>query len=74
MRVVLHSKYRSIGLGVKLIRETLPLVGTPYVEMIAVMAKYNPFAEKAGMRKVAVQEPQQDSRRLGVGIRREWRL
>ena len=39
-----------------MIRETLPLVGTPYVEMIAVMAKYNPFAEKAGMKKIAKQQ------------------
>lgn len=54
-RVVIHPKYRTIGLGAKLIRETLPLVGTPYVEMIAVMAKYSPFAEKAGMHKVAEQ-------------------
>jgi hypothetical protein len=51
-RVVIHPKYRTIGLGAKLIRETLPLVGTPYVEMIAVMAKYSPFAEKAGMQKI----------------------
>jgi len=29
----------------------LPLVNKPYVEMIAVMAKYNPLAEKAGMKK-----------------------
>jgi ABC-type ATPase involved in cell division len=56
-RVVIHPKYRTIGLGVKLIRETLPLVGTPYVELVAVMAKYSPFAEKAGMAKIAVQEP-----------------
>ncbi|MCW3994534.1 MAG: hypothetical protein NWE98_00085, partial [Candidatus Bathyarchaeota archaeon] len=55
-RIVIHPKYRTIGLGAKLIRETLPLVGTPYVEMIAVMAKYSPFAEKAGMRKVAEQQ------------------
>jgi GNAT superfamily N-acetyltransferase len=55
-RVVIHPKYRTIGLGAKLIRETLPLVGTPYVEMIAVMAKYNPFAEKAGMQKIAEQK------------------
>ncbi len=54
-RVVIHPKYRTIGLGAKLIRETMSLVGTPYVEMIAVMAKYSPFAEKAGMRKVAEQ-------------------
>jgi len=55
-RVVIHPKYRTIGLGAKLIHETLPLVGTPYVEMIAVMAKYNPFAEKAGMQKIAEQQ------------------
>jgi hypothetical protein len=31
-------------------------VGTPYVEMNAVMAKYNPFAEKASMQKIAQQQ------------------
>jgi ABC-type lipoprotein export system ATPase subunit/GNAT superfamily N-acetyltransferase len=51
-RVVIHPKYRTVGLGAKLIRETLPMVGTRYVELIAVMAKYSPFAEKAGMQKV----------------------
>ncbi|MCW4018011.1 MAG: hypothetical protein NWF00_04945 [Candidatus Bathyarchaeota archaeon] len=56
-RIVVHPKYRSIGLGEKLIRDSLPLVHTPYVEMIAVMPKYNPFAERAGMRKVLVKEP-----------------
>ena len=55
-RVVVHPKYRTVGLGARLIRETLPLAGTPYVELIAVMAKYTPFAEKAGMRKVAEQQ------------------
>ncbi len=55
-RVVIHPKYRTVGLGAKLIRETLPLVGTPYVEMIAVMAKYSPFAEKAGMQKIVEQK------------------
>ena len=55
-RVVIHPKYRTVGLGAKLIRETLPLVGTLYVEMIAVMAKYNPFAEKAGMTPITTQQ------------------
>ncbi len=54
-RVVIHPKYRAVGLGSKIIRETLPLAGTPYVEMIAVMAKYSPFAEKAGMEKITEQ-------------------
>jgi ABC-type lipoprotein export system ATPase subunit/GNAT superfamily N-acetyltransferase len=56
-RVVVHPKYRSIGLGVKLVKETLDKAGTPCVEALAVMAKYNPFFEKAGMRKVVESEP-----------------
>jgi ABC-type lipoprotein export system ATPase subunit/GNAT superfamily N-acetyltransferase len=57
MRVVVHPKYRTIGLGQRLVRETLQLVGTPYVETIAVMAKYNPFFQRAGMRKIMEQSP-----------------
>ncbi|RLI43734.1 hypothetical protein DRO69_08985, partial [Candidatus Bathyarchaeota archaeon] len=60
-RVVVHPKYRTIGLGVKLVRETLDKAGTPHVEMPAVMAKYNPFAEKAGMRKIAEQPPPKEA-------------
>jgi len=45
-------------LGVRLSKETLPLVGRPYVETMAVMTKYNPFFEKAGMRKTAVGRPE----------------
>jgi hypothetical protein len=67
-RVVIHPKYRSIGLGVKLIRETLPRVGTPCIEMIAVMAKYNPFAEKAGMKKVLEQKPSEEAKRIADAL------
>jgi ABC-type lipoprotein export system ATPase subunit/GNAT superfamily N-acetyltransferase len=63
-RVVVHPKYRTIGLGVKLVKETLPLAGTPYVEMPAVMAKYNPFAEKAGMQKIAEQPPPKEALKI----------
>jgi len=56
-RVVVHPKYRTIGLGVKLVRETLPLAGKPYVETTAVMARYNPFFERAGMTKIAETKP-----------------
>jgi len=37
----------------KPVRETLAKAGTIYVEMVVVMAKYNPFGEKAGMQKIA---------------------
>ena len=63
-RVVIHPKYRTIGLGEKLIRETLPLAGTTYVELIAVMAKISPFAEKAGMRKVIEQKSVESTKKL----------
>jgi ABC-type ATPase with predicted acetyltransferase domain len=56
-RVVIHPKYRTIGLGAKIVAETLPLAGKPIVETIAVMAKYNPFFEKAGMTKIAETTP-----------------
>lgn len=46
-RAVMLPKYRTTGLGSELIRETLPLAGADYVEMSAVMAKCNPFAERA---------------------------
>jgi hypothetical protein len=41
----------------KLVQETLPLAGTPHVEAVAEMAKYNPFFEKAGIQKVAESKP-----------------
>jgi ABC-type ATPase with predicted acetyltransferase domain len=56
-RVVIHPKYRSIGLGAKLVAETLPQTGTPCVEAVAVMARYNPFFEKAGMQRIAESKP-----------------
>jgi ABC-type lipoprotein export system ATPase subunit/GNAT superfamily N-acetyltransferase len=58
-RVVVHPKYRTVGLGVKLVKETLAKSGTPYVETLAVMAKYNPFFEKAGMQKIMESKPNQ---------------
>jgi hypothetical protein len=56
-RVIIHPKYRGIGLGEKLVHDTLPQAGTPDVEAIAVMAKYNPFFEKAGMQRIAKSTP-----------------
>jgi ABC-type ATPase with predicted acetyltransferase domain len=56
-RVIIHPKYRSIGLGANLVAETLPQAGTPYVEAVAVMARYNPFFEKAGMQRITESKP-----------------
>jgi len=68
-RVVVHPKYRTIGLGVKLVKETLAKAGTVYVEMPAVMAKYNPFGEKAGMQKIAEQPPPKEALKVAEVLR-----
>jgi hypothetical protein len=44
------------------------LAGTPYVEMVAVVAKYNPFAEKAGLTKVAEQQPLKGVKKLAEAL------
>jgi len=54
-RVVIHPKFRGVGLGEFLVRETLPKVNVKVVEVLAVMAKHNPFFEKAGMIRVDYQ-------------------
>lgn len=54
-RVIVHPKFRGIGVAVELVRQTLPLEGRPYVETLAVMAKFNPFFERAGMVRLANQ-------------------
>ena len=63
-RVVVHPKYRSVGLGAKLIRETLANAGTRCVELVAVMARYNQFAEKAGMLLMFFQVPRKEALRI----------
>ncbi len=57
----MDPKYRTIGLCARLVRETLPLVGLPYIEAIAVMSRYNPFFEKAGMRKIMERFPDHET-------------
>lgn len=53
-RVVVLPKYRGIGLSVKLVKETMPMTGMKHIEILSVMGKHNPFAEKAGMTVVDV--------------------
>ena len=55
-RVVVHPKFRSIGLGAEIGRRTLPTAPTKIVETLAVMARYNPFFEHAGMTRIETPE------------------
>ena len=48
-RVVIAPNWRGLGLARRLVSETLPCVGTPYVEALAAMGRVHPFFEQAGM-------------------------
>lgn len=56
-RVVVDPRFRGIGLGSRLVRETLEKTNAKIIETLAAMAVYNPFFEKAGMRLGYVYEP-----------------
>lgn len=74
-RVIVRPKFRSIGLGVEIVRSTMPLVKKKYVETLAVLAKYNFFFELAGMIRVDVDDDPREERQLkeleALGFRRE---
>ncbi len=63
-RIIIHPKFRGIGLAQELVKQTLPLVNARIVECVAAMAKYNPFFEKAGMTLVGKMELQPDQKKL----------
>jgi len=48
-RVVVAPNWRGLGLAARLVAETMPAVGTPYVEALAAMGHVHPFFEQAGM-------------------------
>jgi hypothetical protein len=48
-RVIIEPRFRSLGLAVRLVRKTMPLMNVPFIESLAVMGQVNPFFEKAGM-------------------------
>lgn len=74
-RVVVDPQFRGIGLGVRLVTETMPLVGALYVESLAAMGKVNPFFEKAGMTRWPSRVSKNSERFIAalrsVGIKRE---
>ena len=76
-RVVVVPRFRSIGLGAEIVRRTLPLIGTAWVETLAVMARYNFFFERAGMTRVDLPEDKKFESALSTfekstGLRREF--
>ncbi len=49
-RVIIDPRYRGLNLAAGLVEKTLERVGVPVVETLAVMGRFHPFFERAGMR------------------------
>lgn len=62
-RLVIHPELRGCGAGHFLVRRTLPLVGTEFVECLAAMGAFNPVFEKAGMDRIGQYEQSESCRR-----------
>ncbi|MGA1980475.1 MAG: hypothetical protein ABSG99_07960 [Sedimentisphaerales bacterium] len=56
-RVIIEPRFRGLGLASRLVRETMPEMGVPVIEAMAVMGLVNPFFEKAGMKAYAAKMP-----------------
>jgi hypothetical protein len=52
-RVIIEPRFRSLGLAVRLVRETMLLMNVRFIEALAVMGQVNPFFEKAGMTRMS---------------------
>jgi len=48
-RVIIDPRFRGLGLAGRLVRETMPLLDVPIIEARAVMGRFHPFFERAGM-------------------------
>ncbi|MCP4592109.1 MAG: hypothetical protein GY842_15350 [bacterium] len=53
-RLVVHPDLRGCGIGHRLVRRTMPLLGKRYVECLATMGEVNPVFERAGMRRIGL--------------------
>lgn len=69
-RLVIHPDLRGCGFGHRLVRHTLPLVGTTHVECLAAMGAVNPVFEKAGMKRIGECAAPREQLRIADELRR----
>ncbi|MHA1739476.1 MAG: ATP-binding cassette domain-containing protein [Candidatus Heimdallarchaeota archaeon] len=62
-RVILAPTYRGLGLAYYMLKEYFKLSACPYIETVAVMSKYSPFFERAGMTYIPVKD---DEKRMNM--------
>ncbi|BAJ50468.1 ABC transporter ATP-binding protein [Candidatus Caldarchaeum subterraneum] len=62
-RVVVHPSFRGIGVARKLLQESMPRLGVPFVEILSAMEKLIPFT-RGIMTRWTVVEPNREKRAL----------
>ena len=60
--VIIDPRFRGLGLAGRLVRETMPLLDVPIIEARAVMGRFHPFFERAGMQAWDGPAPQRCTR------------
>jgi GNAT superfamily N-acetyltransferase len=72
-RIIVEPRWRGLGLAGRLVKATLPKLEVAMIESMAVMGRFHPFLEKAGMRPYCPpQDPAADKliatlESLGIG-------
>lgn len=51
-RVIIEPRWRRLGLAAWLVKKTMPRMNVPIIESMAAMGRFNPFLERAGMRRI----------------------
>ncbi len=76
-RVVVHPQWRGLGLAVRLVRQAIDTMTTPYLEALASMGRVHPFFARAGMAEYHRHHHRRDQRLIDamhhVGLE-PWRL
>ncbi|MEM0349393.1 MAG: GNAT family N-acetyltransferase [Candidatus Caldarchaeum sp.] len=70
-RVVVHPSFRGIGVARKLLTESLPRLGVPFVEILSAMEKLIPFT-RGIMTRWTVVEPSKEKKALLEEFRRRF--
>ncbi|MBM4017200.1 MAG: hypothetical protein FJ288_02560 [Planctomycetes bacterium] len=66
-RVVIAPNWRGLGLASRLVADTMPQAGTPYVESLAAMGQMHPMFVRAGMTAYP-QSPSKEGERLRAAL------
>jgi len=76
-RVIVHPRFRGLGLAVRLVRHALSTAATAYTEALAAMGRVHPFFKQAGMTEYQRPPLSKDQRLLdamrSVGVE-PWEL